>query len=445
MKKFAFILTLLSAGSLGCGVIYLGWNAPQSGFANWWGWFALSFLGYWSLAHPSLQPRQEVWVFALALLLRLGLVGAFPVWSDDVYRFVWDGRLLVQGHNPFWHLPSFFLQPGQQLPGLDAELFARLNSPNYYSIYPPVTQVVFGLAVGSAFTDLGRAAVVMKLVLWLAELGNLVLLRHLLQRYQRPASAWRWYGLNPLVILEVMGNLHFEALMIFFLLLALYYWERQAWAWSGWAWALAIGVKLIPLLFLPLLMRPLGWGRRAWWFWGALVATLILSFLPFLSWDFLRGFGGSLDLYFQKFEFNASIYYLLRAGIQQMIGLNPIMVLGPLLALATMAIIAKLAYQQPLSPLPMSIPTLLLANLAYLGLATTVHPWYVLMPLALSVLTLYRFVALWSGLVVLSYSHYHQGHYQEVLPLIALEYLSVLLCYWVESGFFQRQWSKWWV
>jgi len=61
----------------------------------------------------------------------------------------------------------------------------------------------------------------------------------------------------------------------------------------------------------------------------------------------------------------------------------------------------------------------------YLFFSTTVHPWYLVLPLGLSIFGKYRFPFAWAALVVLSYSAYGQSGFKENLLLITTEYLWV--------------------
>ncbi len=67
------------------------------------------------------------------------------------------------------------------------------------------------------------------------------------------------YALNPLVIVELTGNVHFEALMIVFLLAFLLALHRNQVRRAALFLALSAGVKLLPVLFLPLVLARKGW------------------------------------------------------------------------------------------------------------------------------------------------------------------------------------------
>jgi alpha-1,6-mannosyltransferase len=270
----------------------------------------------------------------------------------------------------------------------------------------------------------------MRLLLLAAEAGTVLLLVQILKSWNKPLQRAWLYAFNPLVIVELTGNLHFEALMIFFLAGSLYcLWQGRPQL-SAIALGLSIGVKLLPLMFLPFLLAHLGWKRFMWY--GSLVAlVLVLLFLPFLSPTLVRHFFNSLNLYFQKFEFNASWYYLLRWMGFRLVGYNLISLLGPLLSLTTAAFIGLLAYRQPKES--RDLPGhFLLALSAYLFLATVVHPWYVATLVMLACLGPWRYPLVWSALAVLSYAAYQTEVYRENLWLISLEYLLVYGTLWMD-------------
>jgi alpha-1,6-mannosyltransferase len=406
----------------------LAYATPRTQFCQLLLLFGLAFTGYALLlrSKPSFQQGM-LWAVGFRLLF----LPALPQLSDDYFRFLWDGALVVQGENPFLWLPSALLAENPAvIPGISQALFSRLNSPDYYSVYPPVCQAIFGLAslLGGGSHLIG--CLVMRLFLVAAETGTILLLIQTLKAWNKPLQLAWWYAFNPLVIVELTGNLHFEALMIFFLLASLYLlWQGRLWL-SALALGLSIGVKLLPLMLLPILLAYLGWKKFLRY--GSLVAlVVVILFLPFLSAELIRHFLNSLNLYFQKFEFNASWYYLFRWLGFQVAGYNLISLIGPLLSLGTIGCIIYLASRQPkdVRQLP---GYFLLAFSVYLFLATVVHPWYITTLVMLTSLSSWRYPVVWSGLVVLSYGAYQTNVYRENLWLVALEYLLVFATLWAE-------------
>ncbi|GAB4412730.1 MAG: DUF2029 domain-containing protein [Bacteroidia bacterium] len=417
------------------GLLYalLLYGTLRSDFVQVWGLFGALFAIYaWHLYRmgvlrdsPADSGRYSVQeIVAVGLLLRLVAVFALPNLSDDYFRFVWDGRLLIQGVNPYEALPSAYLQDParmQQL-GLTQALYDGLNSKDYFSVYPPVLQGIFWVAARLFPTDIYGAVLVMKAFIWLAEAGSLLLFVPLLRNRNLPHTWLALYAWNPLVIAELCGNVHFEALMICSLLLVLYLLDRGRWPASAVAFAVGISAKLLPLMLLPLLPRRLGWGRAV--LYGLLVGGVaLLFFLPLFDWQTLQHLGSGVDLYFRRFEFNASIYYIVRWVGYQVVGWNIIRSAGPWLAVATVAgmLLYMLLERKPsLQNLPQAMSGYFLM---YFALTSIVHPWYITTLVALGVLHRYRYPQVWSLLILTSYFTYRSTAYTEALGLTAASYM----------------------
>lgn len=417
----------------GAAYTALAYATPRAQFGQLMGLMTVALGAYWWLLRTQLPLR---WGLGAALVFRLLWLPALPALSDDLYRFRWDGLLVAQGVNPFRFRPDELIADGARAAIPDAatqteilpelqQLYRRLNSPHYYSVYPPVCQWVFGAGAGlSPRSDRGFACC-LRMVLLLAEAGTAWLLLALLPALGAPTHRALRYLLHPLVITELTGNLHFEGVVFFFILLAIRLLSQQRWALSGVALGLGVATKLLPLLALPLLVRRLGW-RRSLAYAGLTLGVFLLLFGPFLSVDLFINISRSLQLYFRNFEFNASIYYLLRPIGVWLTTYNQIAIIGPALALSSGLLGLGLAWRERRSTLAALPHTLLLMLAAYYALATTVHPWYLTLLIGLSALTRFRFPLVWGGLAGLSYAAYRTSAYQENLWLVALEYLGTL-------------------
>ncbi len=433
-RKHIATYTLLGISAL--VYLALGYVTPRENFTQL---LLLMLLAFGLYAYITNQ-KLHVWHgIGAGLFFRLLLLFTIPALSDDYARFVWDGRLLQAGLNPFLYLPAELMAGnGPTIPGLTAELFAQLNSPHYYSVYPPVLQGVFWLAATLSPDSVFGSIVVMRVVILAAETGSILLLLRLLRRMALPDRYVHIYALNPLVILELTGNLHMEALLIFFLLLALYQLHYQRHLVAAVPFALAIGSKLLPLMFLPFVWRRLGL-KRFLGFGVVLAIMLLLLFLPLLSLEVLRNFWQSIDLYFQRFEFNASVYYLLRWLGYRISGYNQIALIGPALSLLAGGIIIWMAALKKLGSVRRLAGYMAAALTVYLLLATTVHPWYLTTLVALTCLSNFRFAIIWSCLAVFSYAAYRTSAYTENLWLVALEYTLVGLWLVAELYLYRQQ------
>lgn len=407
-------------------------------------YFAL-FIIFFLVLHKHETYRKEelkFWIVA-AVIFRVLLLFSVPALSDDFYRFIWDGRLLSAGYHPFAEVPSYYMTHPVSIPGIDAELYNKLNSKETFTIYPPVSQFIFWLSVVLSTGSVYGSMVAMKAIIFIFELGTLWIFTRLLRHFKQSPGSILIYALNPLVILELTGNLHFEGVMIFFLLLAIFLLCREKQVPSTVAYALSICTKLIPLIFLPLLKRQLTW-KKTIAFWMLTGAFTVLFFLPLLSMDIILGLSTSIGYYFQRFEFNASIYYLVREAGYFIFGFNIIQFAGPVMALIATCLILTISFRNLPSKIgagidPGIFSAMLWCMLVYLLFTTILHPWYIITLLAISVFTTYRFPLVWSCLIFLSYTGYTENAYHENLLLVALEYIIVIAYLLYETLWTKRQ------
>ncbi|MBK8555339.1 MAG: DUF2029 domain-containing protein [Lewinellaceae bacterium] len=266
----------LLLGALALLIFNLGYRVDRADFVLFIAMYGASFLIYLYLVFQQAHLLKN-WGIYTGIALRAMLLFCIPALSDDIFRFLWDGRLIAAGIHPFSMTPDevMTLQP---LPrGINLELYSVLNSKEYHTVYPPINQLIFALAGWWFPQGLIGGMVVIKLFLLAAETGVIFLLKKMPSMPGRvqPALA---YALNPLVVLEVSGNGHFEGMVLLFLLLGLYTLGQARNNRAALFWALGTATKLLPILFLPLVWRRLGWGRGARFMLIFLAACLLLFF-----------------------------------------------------------------------------------------------------------------------------------------------------------------------
>ncbi len=433
MKKSALLFCLL----LLSGVAYytLAYQTLRENFLQVISLFIFLFAAYY-VAYTFFSITHFNLLLIAGLLFRLLLVFSVPNLSDDVYRFIWDGRMVANGINPFSHLPSEIMTM-QPLLGITPDLFHHLNSPNYYTIYPPVLQGIFWLTAKLFPVNVFASIVFMKCVIVMAEAGVIYLMMQLLIKLLLPKHLSLLYVLNPLVITELTGNVHFESVMILFVLLAFLLLLQNSWQTSAFTLGLGIATKLIPVLFLPLMICRLGWRKRFMYSLISGIIALILFALVF-NVESARHLIQSANLFIQHFEFNASIYYVARWIGDVVIGYNIITHAGPVLYLLAACLIVYLSFRDKnKSARNIFITALFIITTWYL-FATTVHPWYICLPIALSVFTPYRFAIVWSFTAILSYAAYRTIPVHENLWLIGSGYV-VMIGYAIWELKFRKQ------
>ena len=224
---------------------------------------AFTWRGGWS-------RRAGLAMLAVAATMRLGVLLAPPYLSDDINRYVWDGRVEAAGINPYRHVP---VDP--HLAALrDDKIFPNINRSTYATtIYPPVAEYIFLLA-----TRAGDSVTGIKAAMLAFEAAGVALLLRLLVLVGLPRERILIYAWHPLTVWEFAGSGHVDAAMIAFLALALWARQRERPAIAGIALAAAALVKLFPAVVFPAL-----WRRRDWKMPVAAAATAVIAYLPFID------------------------------------------------------------------------------------------------------------------------------------------------------------------
>lgn len=269
-------------------------------------------------------------VLGFALLFRLEAFWMASVFTEDLYRYRWEGRLQLAGGNPYQERPG-----DARWSALRDETFPLVDGKDFKAVYGPLVE-----HLQREMARLSDSVWIYKLPSILADLALLLLLA----RWHGPRAALL-YGWCPLAVVEFAGMGHNDALLILALALAMRY--R-----SGVALGLAIAVKWWPALLLPAFIRA---DRRTAW---AVLVPVVL-FLPYLSdirenADFASGFLGG-------WSNNPSLFWLIE-------------LVAPTRAAAKYVVLGLLAV---VALLPLRLEqSVLTTTLAILLLSANVHPWY---------------------------------------------------------------------
>ncbi len=403
------------------GYFVLGYHFQRNDFTLLITSYSIVFLCYFYLVGFS----ENKYLFIIGIIFRVVLVMSIPFLSQDFYRFIWDGTMFLQGTNPYGFVPKEIIE------NLNGPYWQTLYkgmgelSAQHYSNYPPFNQLVFALGAWFNNGSIIPSVFVYRCVLIVADIGTFYYGRKLLVELGQNPKKIYWYFLNPLLILEVTGNLHFEGLMIFFMVAGIYFAEKKNILASGAALALAISTKLLPLLILPLFFKYFGW-KKSLAFYIVIGVVNLLLFLPFIDPTFLSHFTESVALWFNSFEFNASFYYIARYVGFEIKGYNVIGIIGKFIPIFTILFAVYLTFLRNNRTTADLIANALYLLTFYFLISTTVHPWYVLNILILAIFTRYYFAMIWTFSIILSYYAYGQIPFKENPIILFIEYSSVI-------------------
>ncbi|HET9228086.1 MAG TPA: glycosyltransferase 87 family protein [Thermoanaerobaculia bacterium] len=358
------------------------------------------------------------------MLLRLPLLLLPLTLSDDALRYLWDGKVALAGRNPYLLPPA----APELIPFRD-ETWQRLPHAEIPTVYPPLSIAAFSIASRLPFTG-WKLLLGWKLLCTGADLGTCVLLLRLARERGIPEGRIAWYAWNPLVLLEVSGMGHVDALGVVATVGAVLALSRGKEVLSGvWAAAGALA-KLVPVAALPMWTRQGGFRLLGTAAVLIAVAALPVGIPPGLitygvSWEFngpvheplwrlldVAGLAPALHRGLEAFERRTEMWY---AWDWIYPYLYP-QLLAKLLLAAGMAAVVLWSMKEKD---PVAGTGRLFGNL--LLLSATVYPWYLLWVLPWAALLRQRAWLALSGLILLSY----------LTPLWPWVFLAIWVPFWI--------------
>jgi hypothetical protein len=413
MKKLLFISFI--------GLLFgLTYFVPREQFTLLILLFTIAFVVMEMMKRLSFSLKEVFWI---GLICRLLCMFEIPMLSDDYFRFLWDGSMTMNGVSPFECQPEVYIDKFVHSSYLK-ELYNGMNSKAYFSVYPPLNQLIFYLANLISGSNVLGGVIVIRIFLLVSEILLFKGLVKLLQSLKLDTSLVVYYFLNPMIIMELFVNVHMESIMLAGFVWMVIFLFRKQYLIAALAFFISVNGKLHTLMFIPLLLSfiPFKQFLKFILVFGFL---LMMSFLPFINLELIQNMQSSFTLYFQSFEFNASLFYLIREVGFSVLAYDVIKTVGPILSFLSVLTILIVSWKKRGVEMKDFVWRSMVIFLVFLLLSTTVHPWYVSLALLLGLLNNFRSMVLWSLLILLTYATYLSDVYKENLYLVLLEYLTV--------------------
>ena len=387
------------------------------------------YVSLFAFSYFLIQSISLKQVFVIGFVFRIIFLVSTPLLSQDFFRFIWDGMLLSNDLNPYEATPNLLHQTSALFSSqFSQELYRGMGalSAQHYSNYPPINQLGFYIASVVGGDSILGNIISIRVLLILSDVGIFWIGTKLLTYINLPEKRIAYYFLNPLVLIELTGNLHWEGVMMFFFLLGLYLvFEKKNWVLAAVSMAVSIAVKLIPLLLLPVFWRFLK-PKKSILFGLVTLMSIVLLFLPFfLGENNIDHYLKTIGLWFNRFEFNGSLYYLIREIGYEIKGYNIIRTFGKITPYIIIGWVAVFTFIRKNNSEQQVLTGMLFVLSFYFFIATTVHPWYIVSLVTILLFTNYSYSFFWSCVVVLSYAAYDNSEFKENHYLIGLQYAVV--------------------
>ena len=348
-------------------------------------------------------------IIIFALFFRIILWLSPPALSDDIYRYLWEGRLVSMDINPFEYAPD-----APQLEHMrDQDIFPQINHKNFVTIYPPLTQFIFSLSL-----QLHPSIKMMNLTFLIFDVLTMIVLMLTLRSLTIDLTRIIIYAWNPLIIMEFAGSGHLDSVAIFFLMLSFYLFIKGKGVSSILSLALSFLGKLLALIFLPFILQ-----KKKVLSTVLFVAVICVAYLPFLGAG--TKLFQSLIIYSNEWVFNGSLYPLFIWILPSPAAARG---MSAILLVLTIGVLFFWYRKRHLDADKRSIYIIGFIVLGLLLLVTPVlHPWYVCWIVPFLVIYPNRAWILLTGSVFLSYwilvGYVRSGVWEESLPVLVLEYV----------------------
>lgn len=409
------------------------------------------FLGYKTLRHEHFQlvglvslifvnylliiSYENKYGFLLGIFFRIILVFSLPNLSQDFYRFIWDGNINLAGINPFTNTPISLITIENQKWFLEKMGTLSSNTP---SNYPPLSQLIFTISAFISGKNILLNVIILKSIIVLADIIGFVYLKKILLNIKFEPNLALVYFLNPLLIIECTGNMHFESIMLCFTIIAFYFIQKQNIIKSGFWFSLAILSKIIPVFFIPFLIKYFGLKNSAKFI--CIISVIIgMAYLPFINQNFISNYFKTNALWYGKFEFNASFFYVCRYVGQLFLGFNINAIYGKILPLIYLLSYFLISKKQMRFDFYSFINSSLLFMLIFMIMATTFHPWYFVSIIFLGVFSKHKNpIIILSFSMFLSYLAYKIDLVKET-PIIGILVYSPIVLYMIYLKLFKQK------
>lgn len=255
---------------------------------------AIFMLLAWYSSPSSTHLRHYRYMLLVAIIVRILLIGAEPYTSNDVDRYLFDGRMAFEGIDPY-----SVSHDNASLTELREQWQPPAEHAKYVTLYPPLALTLFSL---SASAGIEYALWIWKFLVLIASISTVIVTGLILKKAKK-LKHFSLVALSPLLILEAGIGLHIDTFSTLAITLAIYAWQRQKLVLCGVMIGLGTLIKMLPIM----LLLPLFFISKKFTNMLTLTLNTFITIVTGYGLLFALGFTpiGSISVFFQKWR-NAS-------------------------------------------------------------------------------------------------------------------------------------------
>ncbi len=360
-------------------------------------------------------PQNQIYLLVICgVILRIGVLFVQPTGSDDYTRYVWDGKVLAYGINPYQYAPA-----DEELLNLHSENLPRLvKFPEIKTVYPPLSVTLFyiGYLIG------GESFWGIKILLLFFELLTFLGLFLILKELKLPQKNILIYVLAPLPIFHLFIDAHVDGFGLTLFIFSILFYLKKKKILSSVFIGLSICIKPLGLILFPIIFL-LENGIKAKI--KIIIIPLVVCLIIYLPFAFSVNVFEALINYTANWTFNGFAFEILNSFLSD--NQKARLICGILFLLVYIPII--FSHKNFLSKIYLTVFLLFIFS-------PIVHPWYVIW-----LAVLLPFIPQWSGILyttlisltvftILNYQLY--GQWKSYTLVLVFEYVPVLILFFYE-------------
>lgn len=365
------------------------------------------------ISKVDVKLNEIIWIAFAFLLIKIVAIGIEPIGSDDYFRYLWDGKVLVNGINPFQYAPN-----SEALNYLHSDLLpSEVTYPHIKTIYFPLSQAAFALA----YLIGGESVWGLKIIILFSDIFLTIGLFFLLKKKKIDFKYVLIYILSPLIFYQFFIDAHIDLLGICFFLFSIYFLDDRKILSSIFLGA-SLMVKPTFIIALPILFF---YEKEIFSKLNRFIIPLILLAISFIPFSFSANPFDTLINYSRHWSFNGAGYNVLTNFLDDTFTIRII-----LLILFLLTYFLLLKYSRNV------IASFYYSLMFFLLLSPVVHPWYAAWLIVLLViypkLSGITYVSLISLTFYTVMIYQTEGDWRENNIILFIEYLPVILLLFYE-------------
>ena len=191
-------------------------------------------------------PQNHIYFLVMfGVILRIGVLFIQPTGSDDWTRYIWDGKVLANGINPYQYAPA-----DKDLLSLHSDNLPELvKFPETKTVYPPLSIVLFY----SGYLISGESFWGIKLLLFLFELFTFWGLFLILKELKLSQKNILIYALAPLPIFHLFIDAHVDGFALTLFIFSILFYLKNKKMLSFVFIGLSVCIKPLGLILFPII------------------------------------------------------------------------------------------------------------------------------------------------------------------------------------------------